>query len=145
MNKPFVRVVIILTVQFSLLASMTMSLFATEPIFTEIPTSISGRVWVDINGNSNPQQPGIPVVDVPVFIQRMDQTDPDSIMTLIVYTDSVGGYSIEGLELGVYQIWTETDHDSVFLLVVTIDANTPKAIVDLMLPAYRLFMPAIMR
>lgn len=145
MNKPFVRVLIILAVQVSLLASMTMSLFATEPVFTEIPTSISGRVWVDVNGNVNPEQSGVPVVDVPVFIQRMDQADPDSVITMIVYTDSIGGYSLEGLEPGVYQIWTESDTDSVFLMVVTIDASNPKAIVDLRLPAYRLFMPTIMR
>ena len=145
MNKPFVRVLIVLTVQISLLVSMTMNLFATEPVFTEIPTSISGRVWVDINGNINPDQPGASVVNVPVFIQRMDQTDSDSVMTMTVYTDSIGGYSLEGLEPAVYQIWTEADTDSVFLMVVTIDASNPKAIVDLRLPAYRLFMPTIIR
>ena len=145
MNKPFVRVLIILAVQISLLVSMTMSLFATEPVFTEIPTSISGRVWVDINGTINPDQQGASVVNVPVFIQRMDQTDSDSVMTMTVYTDSIGGYSLEGLETGVYQIWTEADTDSVFLMVVTIDASNPKAIVDLRLPAHRLFMPTIMR
>jgi hypothetical protein len=145
MNKSFVRVFVIITVQISLLATLAMSVFATEPILTEIPTSISGRVWVDINGNINPDQPDVPVVEVAVFIQRIDQSDVDAVMTLIAYTDSVGGYSLEGLEPGVYQIWTETAHDSVFLMVVTIDANTPKALVNLMLPAYRLFMPTVMR
>ena len=144
MNKPFIRVLIILAVQISLLASMTLSLFATEPVFTEVPTSLSGRVWVDI-GNTNLDQLGVPVVDIPVFTQRIDLPDEDAVMTMIVYTDSVGGYSIEGLEPGVYQIWTENDQDGVFLMVVTIDANTPRAIINLVLPAYRLFMPTIMR
>jgi hypothetical protein len=142
MKKSFVRILGLIVLQVVLVVTVTTGLFASDPIFTMVSTSITGRVWLDFNGSNNLEQPVLPVTNASVFIQRIDQAD--FAMTLVVYTDEVGGYAVEGLPAGVYQIWTESDSDGVSLLVVTIDESAPTATANLPLVGHRVFLPTVM-
>ncbi len=145
MRKQLARIFVIVVLQMIMVVTMTAGLFAAEPVFGTVTTSITGHVWLDFNGNGNADQKEGVIANEPVFIQRLDQSDDDVEMTMVVYTDEVGGYSLEGLDAGTYQIWTETNSDSIFYLVVTIDNTTPTAMVDLPVAAYHIFMPTVMR
>lgn len=143
MSKSFLRIFIFVALQISLVTTMAVSLFASDPVFTITPTSITGRVWVDsdASGNLDPQEATL--ANMPVFIQRIDQSD--FAMTLVVYTDEIGGFAVAGLPAGVYQIWTENDSDGVFLQVVTLTERAPTATADLPVAGHRVFMPTVMR
>lgn len=145
MNKQFVRLAVVITLQVVGLVSMTFGVFASEPVFTLVTPSITGRVWVDTDGSGNPDQQEAPLANVPVFIQRLDLPETDVVMTRVVYTDNIGGYSFTDLEPGIYQIWTETEGDQLFNLVVTITESIPTAIADLPMSGYRIFIPTVMR
>lgn len=145
MNKPFVRLAVVITLQVVALVSMTFGVFASEPVFTLVTPSITGRVWVDTDGSGNPDQQEAPLVNVPVFIQRLDLPETDVVLTMVVYTDNIGGYSFTDLEPGIYQIWTETAGDQLFNLVVTITDSTPTATADLPISGYQVFIPTVMR
>ncbi len=143
MNKNFSRMLLMAVLQLVLVLSATSAVFASEPIFTLVPTSITGRVWV---GSSDAHQT-TPAANVPVFVQRIDQANTDVVMTMVVYTDDIGGFALEGLATGTYQIWTgnENDSDALFYQIVTIDESSPTATADLLITGYRVFMPTVMR
>jgi hypothetical protein len=143
MNIFFARILLLVLLPVILVATMPTSLFSSDPIFTPVPTGITGRVWIDINGSGNREAQEIPLTNLAVYIQRIDQSD--FAMTLVVYTDAVGGYAAEGLPAGTYQIWTENDRDGVYLVVVTIDDNTPTVTANLPIAGYQVFMPTIVR
>jgi len=145
MTQSFVRLAVIVTLQVILLIHGSVETFASEPIFTPVTPSITGRVWLDTNGSGNFDQQETLLAEVPVFIQRLDLPETDVVMTLVVYTDNVGGYSFADLEPGIYQIWAETAGDQLFNLVITITENTPTATADLPLSGYQVFMPTVMR
>lgn len=139
MKTIFVRTLLLLAVTTILMTTMPTSVFASDPIFTPAPNTISGQVWMDFNGSGNPDGQEAPLANIAVYIQRIDE--PDFAMTLVVYTDEVGGYSAEGLPAGTYQVWTEHNTDAVFLLVVTINDDTPVATANLPIVGHQLFMP----
>lgn len=112
MKTMFARILLLVMLPVMLVATLPTRLFATDPIFTPVLNSISGQVWVDFNGSGNPDGQASPLANIPVYIQRIDEAD--FAMTLVVYTDEVGGYSATGLPAGTYQIWTEHDTDAVF-------------------------------
>ena len=141
MKTIFTHTVLLMLLPILLLVTMPISLFASDPIFTPVPTSITGQVWMDFNGNPTGQES--PLANIPVYIQRIDE--PDFAMTLVVYTDAVGGYSAEGLPAGTYQVWTEHDTDAVFLMIVTIDDDMPRVTANLTVTGYRVFMPTVLR
>lgn len=143
MKSIFARTLLLLTLTIALINTIPMSAFAADPIFTQVPNMITGRVWVDFNGSGAPDGQESPLANIPVYIQRIDE--PDFAMTLVVYTDEVGGYSAEGLPAGTYQVWTEHDTDAVFLLVVTIDDVTPVVRADLSIVGHQIFMPMALR
>ncbi|MCE7985678.1 MAG: hypothetical protein DYG89_31255 [Caldilinea sp. CFX5] len=143
MKTIFARTLLLIAVTTMLLTTTPMSVFASDPIFTLAPNMITGRVWVDFNGSGNPDGQESPLANIPVYIQRIDE--PDFAMTLVVYTDEVGGYSAEGLPSGTYQVWTEHDTDAVFLLVVTIDDDTPVVTANLAIVRHQVFMPMALR
>ena len=144
MSKSFLRIYIFILLPISLVVTMTTNLFAADiPIVPVVPTSITGRVWVDSNasGSLDPQEATL--AELPVFIQRVDQSD--FAMTLVVYTDQIGGFAVEGLPAGIYEIWTENDHDGVSLQVVTLTESAPNATANLPITGYRVFMPTVVR
>ncbi|MEZ4735596.1 MAG: SdrD B-like domain-containing protein [Caldilineaceae bacterium] len=145
MTTQFVRLAVIVALQVTLFAQITVGAFASEPIFTPITSGITGRVWLDTNGSGNFDQQETLLAEIPVFIQRLDLPETDVVMTLVVYTDNVGGYSFADLEPGIYQIWTEVEGDQLFNLVLTITENTPTATADLPMIGYQVFMPTVMR
>jgi len=139
----FARILLVVLLTAMLLTTLPTRLFASDPIFTLVPNSIFGQVWMDFNGSDNPDGQESPLANIPVYIERIDE--PDFAMTLVVYTDEVGGYSATGLPAGTYQIWTEHDMDAVFLMVVTIDDDMPTVRADLTIPGHRVFMPMALR
>lgn len=143
MSKLVIRIILFIALPISFVATLPISLFAAEPIAPVVTTSITGRVWVDSNasGDFDPQEATL--TNMPVFIQRVDQSD--FAMTLVVYTNEIGGFAAEGLPAGTYQIWTENDNDGVFLQIVTLSESTPTATANLPIPGHRVFMPAVMR
>lgn len=144
MSKSFLRICIFILLPISLVATMTANLFAADtPVMPVVPTSITGRVWVDsdASGNLDPQEATL--ANMPIFIQLMDQSD--FAMTLVVYTDAIGGFAVEGLPAGTYQLWTENERDGVFLQVVTLTESTPTATANLPVTGHRVFMPTVMR
>ena len=143
MKTIFARTLLLIAICVVFMTTMPMSAFASDPIFTLVPNTITGRVWMDFNGSGDPDGQESPLSNIAVYIQRIDE--PDFAMTLVVYTDEVGGYSAEGLPSGTYQIWTEHDTDAVFLLVVTIDDDTPVATANLAIAGHRLFVPMALR
>jgi len=145
MHKQMARFFVIVVLQMMMVVTMPAGLFAAEPVTGTVTTSIHGLVWLDVDGSGSPDQAEVTVGNTPVFIQRLDVATTDATMTMVVYTDEVGGYSLEGLADGTYQIWAETNSDNIFYLVVTIDAVTPTATVDLPVAAHRIFMPTVMR
>ena len=143
MKTIFARTLLLIALTTVLMTMMPKSTFASIPVFTLVPNTITGRVWMDFNGSGDPDGQEAPLSNIAVYIQRIDE--PDFAMTLVVYTDEVGGYSAEGLPSGTYQIWTEHDTDAVFLLVVTIDDDTPAATANLAIAGHRLFVPMALR
>lgn len=143
MKTIFARTLLLIALTTILLTTLPMSVFASEPIFTLVPNTITGKVWMDFNGSGDPDGQESPLANIPVYIQRIDE--PDFAMTLVVYTDEVGGYSAEGLPSGTYQVWTEHDTDAVFLLVVTIDDDMPVATANMAVIGHRIFMPMALR
>lgn len=143
MSKLVIRIFLFIALPISLVATLLTSVFAAEPIAPVVNTSIIGRVWVDSNasGNFDPQEATL--ADMPVFIQQVDQSD--FAMTLVVYTNEIGGFAAEGLPAGTYQIWTENDNDGVFLQIVTLSESTPTATANLPIAGHQVFMPAVMR
>ncbi len=145
MQKQMTRMIVIVVVQLMLVATMATGVFASDEVSGAVTTSITGHVWLDVDGSGHLDQAEMAMSNMPVFIQRLDQSTPDAEMTMIVYTDEIGGYSLEGLDAGTYQIWTETNSDSIYYLVITVDAASPTAIVDLPVVAYTVFMPTIIQ
>lgn len=145
MNTNFSRIFLFIAIQLVLMVSLTTGVFASDPIFTQIPTGITGHVWLDVNSSGKADQQEPVVANAPVFIQRVDAHNDDAVMTMIVYTDEIGGFALAGLDAGTYQIWTESDSDSVSFLVVTIDAVNPTVTADLLMPVHQVFMPTVMR
>jgi len=143
MKRIFARILLLITVTVMLMTTLPTSVFASDPIFTLVPNTIAGRVWLDFTGSGNPDGQESPLANIPVYIQRIDESD--FAMTLVVYTNEVGGYSAEGLPTGTYQVWTEHDTDAVFLLVVTIDDDMPIVRADLAITGHRVFMPMALR
>ena len=144
MSKSFLHICMYILLPISLVATMTTNLFAADtPILPVVPTSITGRVWVDSNasGSLDPQEATLAAM--PVFIQRVDQSD--FAMTLVVYTDQIGGFAVDGLPAGTYEIWTENDQDGVSLQVVTLTESTPTATANLPVTGHRVFMPTVLR
>lgn len=144
MSKSFLRTCSFILLSISLVATMATSLFAAdEPILPIAPTSITGRVWIDSNasGNLDPQEALL--ANMAVLIQRMDQSD--FAMTLVVYTDAIGGFAVEGLPAGTYQIWTENESDGVFLQTITLNESTPTATANLPVNGHQIFIPTVIR
>ena len=143
MSKSFLRIYIFILLPISLVATMTTSLFAADPVTPVVSTRITGRVWVDSNasGSLDPQEATLAAM--PVFIQRVDQSD--FAMTLVVYTDQIGGFAVDGLPAGTYEIWTENDQDGVSLQVVTLTESAPTATANLPITGYRVFMPTVIQ
>lgn len=139
MNKLLLHICIFMGLLISLGAASNPSAFADDPI----QTSITGRVWVDSNASGAPDPQEAPLAAVPIFIQPVDQSD--FAMTLVIYTDVIGGFAAEGLPPGTYQIWTENDSEGVFLQVVTLSESTPTATANLPIIGYRVFMPTIIQ
>ena len=145
MCKQITRMIVIVVVQLMLVATMATGLFASDEVTGAVTTNITGHVWLDVNGSGHFDSAAAPVGHTMVFIQRLDQSAPDADQILVVYTDEIGGYSLEGLDAGTYQIWAETNSDSTYYLVVTVDNANPTAVVDLPMAAYTVFMPTIMQ
>lgn len=143
MSQLFLRIFLLIALPISLMATLPTSVFAAEPIAPLMNTSITGQVWVDSNasGAFDPQEATL--TNLPVFIQLVDQDD--FAMTLVVYTDEIGGFAAEGLPAGTYQIWTENDSDGVFLQLVTLSESAPTATANLPIVGHRVFMPTVMR
>lgn len=144
MRKQITQIFVIVVLQLMMVVALTTGVFAAEPVGATV-TTITGRVWLDVTGHGDADQTENAVVNAPVFIQRLDGTTPDAEMTMVAYTDEIGGFSLVGLEAGTYQIWTDVNTDSIYYLVVTIDDATPTATAELPVVAHRVFMPTVMR
>ncbi|MBX3011274.1 MAG: hypothetical protein KF832_07190 [Caldilineaceae bacterium] len=144
MSTKLNRIIYLIAIQIMLVVMGATGVFAADADSAQVPTQIYGRVWIDMGLGGEVNGQGAPAVNVPVFIQQVDTVADDVVMTMVVYTDGVGGFSLEGLPTGTYQIWTENDSDSVFMLLVTIDASSPVAAADLLVASHRIFLPTIM-
>ncbi|MEZ4862153.1 MAG: SdrD B-like domain-containing protein [Caldilineaceae bacterium] len=133
----------------TLLVSLVLPLFAlwsttgSTYAYANTPSGINGQVWVDFDGSGHFDSNEPALVGVPVFVERLPQSNDDVVMTMVVYTDENGRYAFDGLDDGVYQIWTESATDTLFYLVITIDENTPVAMGDLPVTGHQLYVPFV--
>lgn len=139
MNKLLLYSCLFIGLLTSLIVAVRPNVFAADPI----QTSIIGRVWVDSNGSGALDPQEATLAAMPIFIQLVDQSD--FAMTLVVYSNEIGGFAAEGLPPGTYQIWTENESEGVFLQIVTLSESTPTATANLPIIGHRVFMPMVIQ
>jgi hypothetical protein len=119
--------------------------FSYAPAFADgdlATGSISGFVWGDNNKNGMRDANEWPLVNYPVYLQRVG-AEVVGTMVGVVYTDETGAFVFRNLEEGQYQVFPD-EGDYVLVDITGVDAS---ATIELPVPVthHLLFLPLAVR
>jgi hypothetical protein len=103
---------------------------------------ISGSVWQDSNNNAIRELDELPLVEHPVYLQRIGE-EAVGTMVAVIYTDEDGTFVFNNLEHGQYQVFAD-DGDYVLVDVSGVNAS---ATIELPVPVkfHQIFLPMTVR
>jgi hypothetical protein len=104
--------------------------------------SVSGFVWGDNNKNGIRDANEWPLVNYPVYLQRVGE-EVVGTMVAVVYTDETGAFVFRNLEQGQYQVFPD-EGDYVLVDITGVDAS---ATIELPVPVthHLVFLPLTVR
>ena len=104
--------------------------------------SVSGFVWGDNNKNGMRDADEWPLVNYPVYLQRVGE-EVVGTMVAVVYTDETGAFVFKNLEQGQYQVFPD-EGDYVLVDITGVDAS---ATIELPVPVthHLVFLPLTVR